>query len=120
MKYFEKSNKYNWVDDNNVFVGYDSGQCCCEQADWFISDIEEINTQGSSITEDLESYSFDTSYFEDVNSPDINDSGGMVRFRMINPDGKELFLHLYNSHNGYYSHGFEATINGQKWQENSL
>ena len=43
MKIFEGkesswSDKVNFVDGNDVFVGYDLGQCCCENADWFISE----------------------------------------------------------------------------------
>ena len=28
----------NFVDENNVFVGYDLEQQCCEEADWFFTD----------------------------------------------------------------------------------
>lgn len=40
MKIFESKDecKINFVDENNVFLGYSMGQDCCEYAEWFISD----------------------------------------------------------------------------------
>ena len=35
MKIFEDNIKVNFVDENNVFVGYDMRQSCCEQAGYF-------------------------------------------------------------------------------------
>lgn len=120
MKIFNKDRKVNFVDDNNVFVGFDNIYCCCEQFGWFISEQESDKMDEPSYSGNMDDYNFDTEYFQDVDSPDIYDGGGMVRFRLQNNEGKELFLHLYNSHNGYYSHGFTATINGVKWQDDSL
>ena len=37
MKILEIGEKINFIDENNVFVGYDLGQNCCENASWFIS-----------------------------------------------------------------------------------
>lgn len=127
MKIFDKNNKVNFVDKNNVFVGYDMGQSCCEDANWFINTkkskylydfrAEEKDEKGSQDF-DVSSYVFDKKYFESGDG-DL-DGGGMVVFRLL-ADGKpDLFLHIYNSHNGYYGHGFEATIDGIKWQEGCL
>jgi hypothetical protein len=41
MKKFEDNGKINFVDENNVFMGYDMERSCCEVADWFISPKEE-------------------------------------------------------------------------------
>lgn len=38
MKIFERDGKINFVDENNVLLGYDMSQDCCEHADWFILD----------------------------------------------------------------------------------
>lgn len=119
MKYFDKDGKYNFVDSNNVLVGYNSGQCCCENADWFISKKEETKTSITEYESEFTDYIFDTTYFQDVNSPDVYD-GGMVRFKLISEGKPDLFLHLYNSHNGYYGHGFTATIGGLKWESGCL
>ena len=37
MKVFDRDGKVNFVDENNVILGYDMNQNCCEDADWFIT-----------------------------------------------------------------------------------
>lgn len=98
--------KINFVDDNNVFVGYDSSQLCCEDHRWFISDRVHREPQPEEPQpEELPGWFFDTSYFESIDDMDGEDEN-MVVFRITN-GVEEKFLHLYNCHNGYYSHGFE-------------
>jgi hypothetical protein len=118
MKIFNKDAKINFVDKNNVFLGYDMGQCCCENADWFISDTPKEYSQINDCNEDLEGYVFDTSFFKEVTGRDF-DSGGMVIFRIVNGES-EKFIHIFNSHNGYYCHGFLFTDNGKYIQNGSL
>lgn len=119
MKVFDKGGKINFVDENNVFVGYDTNQSCCENADYFISTKKE-NEDMDSKDFNLEPYSFDKDGFEEVDSPKGLDAGGMVRFRLVAPDLPDLYLHLYNAHNGYYGHGFEAKIGDTSWQDGCL
>lgn len=119
MKKFNKDDKINFVDENNVFVGYDLIRSCCEHADWFISDKEKDTTGDIANKYDISAYVFDTKYFAEVASNDV-DAGGMVRFKLVSPDKPNLFLHLFNSHNGYYSHGFEAKIGDEKWKDGNL
>ena len=105
--------KVNFVDDNNVFVGYDMGQDCCEYADWFISDVatDKIHSELYQPSV-LCGFVFDKSYFREIEhkkpeSPNhYLKKGKMIVFRLVSSDG-EMFLHLFNCHNGYYSHGFE-------------
>lgn len=106
------SKSINFVDKNNVFVGYDLSQECCEDVDWFISKNKETEIYDNKYDKilkeipDLKNYIFDVDFFEQEENCSQLDAGQMVRFKLTN--GKEeLFLHLYNSHNGYYSHGFE-------------
>lgn len=95
----------NFVDDYNVFVGYDMSQGCCENFGWFISERRE-----KEIIEhkelDVSGFFFDPVFFEESRIGESCDETNMVRFRLVGEE-KELFLHLYNCHNGYYSHGFE-------------
>lgn len=114
--------KVNFIDEKNVFVGYDTSQTCCEYADWFISDKEENLIDGVEQYKipDIEQYNFDSKYFETVNCGDKLDAGGMIRFKLVSEGKPNLYLHIFNSHNGYYGHGFEAKIGGQKWQEGTL
>jgi len=119
--------KHNFIDENNVFVGFDSEQSCCEIADWFISDkIETIMPDPLPKEDVLDGWTFDQQFFEkrdflkysDMNANAL-DSGGMVIFRIVN-NGEEKFLHLFNCHNGYYGHGFSMEIGGLKVMEGSL
>ena len=122
MKVFEGTprgvwvEKVNFVDDNNVFVGYDMGQSCCEHADWFIATeiTKEISSEKDHPRPDLDGYIFDVDFMEKVDSigDDYNelDEGGMVIFKMTKSGQPDLYLHLFNCHNGYYGHGFEMKI----------
>jgi len=109
--------KVNFADDNNVVVGYNMEQSCCENADWFIADkVAEFMPEDLVHERELEGFVFDTEFFKKISSinqdgSDYNalDEGGMVVFRLTNGD-KEKFLHLFNCHNGYYGHGFTMKI----------
>lgn len=124
MKIFEKEestwdSKVNFVDKNNVLLGYDLSQDCCEYADWFIDNVPHldgaipINIQDYKSRYALSKYSFDTSYYRNIsNSNEYDDGCGMAIFRIVydsNPK-KEKFIHLFNCHNGYYGHGFDFTV----------
>lgn len=55
----------------------------------------------------LNGYTFDTEYFRKENpSGEYITYGGVAIFRLTNGQD-EKYLHLFNLHNGYYSHGFE-------------
>jgi hypothetical protein len=121
MKIFglDKNNwnrKINFVDKNNVFVGYDMEQQCCESTDWFISEKEKKNIIKNKNKYDLDDYVFDKKYFTNVKFKNVEieslgylgiEFGNMIRFKLISEGKKNLYLHIYNIHNGYYSHGFE-------------
>lgn len=110
MKVFEtetKANerKVNFIDKNNLCVGYDMSQQCCEWADWFIalkptkvSEDKKQEIESDVLPSAWESYVFDKGW--------IAYDCGVVMFRLFHGD-EELFLHLYNCHEGHYSHGFE-------------
>ena len=133
MKIFDSNDggwaqKVNFVDDNNVLVGYDMGQSCCERADWFIT--KEIATTYDydgelSQPRDLDGWQFDPEFFQEVvleareHGYSALDAGGMVAFKLVKGK-KVLYLHLFNSHNGYYGHGFTVTIGGKVVREDSL
>jgi hypothetical protein len=108
MKIFHRESKVNFVDKNNLFVGYDMHQNCCEDAGWFISSQKSENPDETGLEGDFEGYVFDRDFIEIVYAPRLDD-GGMVRFKLTKPESPDLYLHLYNVHNGYYSHGFEFT-----------
>ena len=121
----EWADKYNFVDENNVVVGYSSSQGCCENAAYFFADIEPTEADSRDEADPapslLEPYRFDPDYFKELPDTARNlDSGGCVAFRLLAPDKPPLYLVLFNSHNGYYSHGFTVKVNGQQTREGSL
>lgn len=114
--------KINFIDGNNVVVGYDLSQDCCERAGWYISVNKriDINDEESLGQEAVEGYVFDPLYFDEVKNSDSLDCGEMVRFRLVRKDSPDLFLHLFNVHNGYYAHGFTMNINDKTMKEGYL
>lgn len=118
MRIFENdtsswSSKVNFVDEHNTFIGYDMEQKCCEDAGWFI--VNKIHTcfdeEASYITPCVNDYAIDKYFFISVEEESLND-GGMVCFRLISEGLEDLFLHIYNSHNGYYYHGLQMKYDG--------
>jgi hypothetical protein len=94
--------KTNFVDKNNVVVGFDTNQNCCEDFGWYISESEDFDTAKDSNLGDVNychDYVFDKSYR----------GVGDGLFRLTAEGQPDLFLHLYNHHNGYYAHGFDMT-----------
>lgn len=113
------ASKVNFVDDNNVVLGYDMSQDCCEHADWFIHD--KITTdllERPSEEQNYDGWQFDPDFFQQVQSSNL-DEGGMVVFRIVKDDG-EKFIHIFNSHNGYYGHGFYFKVGGEIVQNDTL
>jgi hypothetical protein len=125
MKYFKPSSdfwvcKVNFVDENNLLVGFDYSSLCCENFGWYINkSSDELflddNHTSKHINDFLEGWVFDPQYFKETDNKNDVDSFGTVKnqavFRLVKGD-EELFLHLFNVHNGYYSHGFEMSNDG--------
>ena len=113
MKIFKKDGKVNFVDVNNVFVGFDNEQSSCECFGYAIlGHIEENFSELYSYhhsEEELESYTFDVSFVTAVIDKEDEDENkeAVAVFKLVSDGKNDLFLHLYNSHSGWYSHGFE-------------
>jgi len=128
MRIFHKSeswsDKINFIDENNVVMGYDLSESCCEHADWFISDkqafepIARENTEDGT-PEDMPGWNFDRSFFREIENISVFDEGSMVIFRITKGDS-EKFIHIFNCHNGYYHHGFEFSDNGITIKQGSV
>jgi hypothetical protein len=113
--------KVNFVDGNNVVVGFDLGQSCCESFGYSIlSEIPDGTNEDRPTDAELEPYFFDTSFAPVENSGGSFDEGGSISFRLVAEDLPPLYLTLFNAHNGYYSHGFEYVVPGQAKREGSL
>jgi hypothetical protein len=122
MKVFDSpdtwGSKVNFVDENNVMLGYDMAQDCCEHFGWFVSDklygeypdyekpgyAEIIGNHGEGLK--WSAYRFDPSFHIQIGA---GEAGGMATFKIVSKfkKYKPMFLYLFNLHNGYYAHGFE-------------
>lgn len=104
------SSSINFIDDKDNFVGFDMEADCCEQFGWYISrEAIAFDDYESSVElqeEELVGYRFDTTF---VDNYDFDET---IVFRLVSDKGGVAYLHLYNSHNGYYSHGWEARMDG--------
>jgi len=127
MKIFDRDKKINFVDDNNVFLGYDMNLDCTEKAGWYIGDREDNSLNGiirnpayeikseeyedriEDYNDELEYYIFDTNYFKEYKfTKDSGNISSKAIFRIINTiTNNQKFIHLYNLQNGWYCHGFE-------------
>lgn len=126
MKVFDSSNtqwdtKVNFVDLNNVVVGYDMSYHCCENAGWSIrSELPTVACDEHPTAAELEPYYFDRSFTPvEVEGGDY-DGGGSISWRLVAEDLPPLYLTLFNSHNGYYSHGFTLAVDGATVREGDL
>lgn len=116
VKIINTNTSVNFVDNNNSVVGFDTNQSCCECAGWSIQPTEPPHADISEVSptdEALEPYQFAPDYFKELGFPAGSyDEGGAVCFRLDAPDKPSLYLMLFNSHNGYYSHGFTVDVKG--------
>lgn len=114
------TSKVNFTDSNDVFVGFDMEQCCCEDFGWYVrKEIDTGDNEDKNVT-DFEGYVFDTSFFKEVEFDEPGGESNFAIFKLVKDDCPELYLHLYNHHNGYYGHGFVATIGGEVWLNGGL
>ena len=69
-------------------------------------------------------YEFDPAFFEEHEGGDRYYGGGdrYAVFKIVprSGGGDPKYLHIYNWHNGYYSHGFEMKVGGEATQVGSL
>lgn len=109
LRYFDRDCRMNWVDSNNVFVGFSDEGSCCEV--WGGDFYDSLGANARRLNVDLSvdnNWVFDTSFY-DANADIIIDghSDAMcAAFRLVDGD-REMFLVLWNDHNGYYAHGFD-------------
>ena len=116
MRYFYRDGKYNFVDLENRFVGFDANRQCCEAFGWMITRKAPQSLDDDTLWEPndigkadlMEGYVFDVHFKDsiDITGTIAGEPVGTAVFRLVKGD-EEAFLTLYNAHNGYYSHGFE-------------
>jgi hypothetical protein len=122
MRIFNVDGKINFVDDNNVFVGYDMNENCCEKFGYMLNKKipTNMNIFESDLEEsDLEEFNFANKFIRDLPHPEYYEEGGAKCFR-LEKNNEEAYLTIYNYHNGYYSHGFEFSYDGKIIEEGRL
>ena len=106
--------KVNFVCSSNMIVGYDMSQCCCEHAGWYITETEpsddniDTGLDMENESHSYDKYHFDSSYFREGEKTDSETSWASFRMSQRWGNSPDLYLVLFNSHNGYYSHGFDV------------
>jgi len=113
IKFFLTDYKLNAVDDKNRLVGFDLNDDCCAHGGWFI-DREIVREQPKFDLEiqmaDLPDYEFDPLFLEKITGDKSEYNAIVVKMIQSNPNDyikrPDLYLHLYNVHNGYYAKGF--------------
>lgn len=120
-------NRLNVIDENNVVVGFDYTQDCCEDFGYYFTLKEPVKytyNDEPKLTFNHDEYFFDTSYHK--NALDLDEygdeygDGEACSFKLVNKKEAEVFLVLYNCHNGYYGHGFDMKIGGDVKYEGIL
>ena len=101
MILFDKDGAWNWVDKNNVVLGFRNEPDCCEIFGYKYytkppTNMEEFYSFDYTEDEVLDDFNFDTTYFEQF--PDY-DGGSNVITKIVSGD-KTLYLGIYNHHNG--------------------
>jgi hypothetical protein len=128
---FEDMDRVNFIDSNNVLVGFEAEQQCCEEFGYFILDKVDISKDhltkkdnyidAERSTIEYPGYLFDQDFLYTVGYSSCGYEDTQVAvFRLTNDDDKELFLHIFNTHNGYYSHGFFMDQNGEEIKSGSI
>ncbi len=118
FKIFESIDRINFVDKNNVLVGYEYESQCCEIFGYFISedyedevfDIENCidNTiTDKSIINAMKDRGF---VFEDNNIYQNKGKFHKVTYKVFNLTNKKQLV-IYNIHGGWYLHGFNLYEN---------
>ena len=112
--------KVNFIDDRNNLIGFDMESSCCEDFGWLIEGTDLSNKKDGGVFK-LENYSFNKYSFKINRCND--DEGGEIIITLRGKKRKSfiesvklpnLYLHIFNNHNGYYSHGFELSIDDEK------
>ena len=116
--------KVNFIDDNNIFVGFELTQYCCEQTDTsfveihkdgtctiiddndeYIKSLYFVGTDEDLITD----YKFNEIFYNEYDDDEFDD----VIFQLSDGEtDRNIVLALTNIHNGYYFHTYITNISG--------
>ncbi len=125
MKIFDgEFGRINFVDENNVLVGFENTGDCCETFGYFFTHAIPNKPAETKIDFNPADFVFDSTFFHETKQYEGYsthfDCGGMVTFKLLDKDGKVVYLNLYNVQNGYYSHGFQMDVGGSTIRKGSV
>lgn len=104
--------------------GFDNIQDCCEKFGWLLTrDIpKNIDCEKVPMPDCNNDYVFDVGYCNMSTITEDLYCGDSVTFKLYSKSNKEdiLYLTFYNSHNGYYGHGFVVKIGDEIKEERSI
>lgn len=99
----------NFIDENDIFLGFSLEGQCCEQYGWYIS-----NKSRPFADDDYEKHLADCLYVKDKTclegytfkpkSFKLANSSAYAKIR--HPTKPDLLVVVFNEHNGYYSHSY--------------
>lgn len=76
MQKFENSTEVNFVDEDNVYLGYTLHTSCCEYAGYLITKDIPLSVNTKSLNDyDLKKFKFDKDYFRSNALADTRDGG---------------------------------------------
>lgn len=111
MRCFDPNNskwesKINYADANNRVVGFDMDSSCCEYFGHgvFAALPVGIDNLESPTEADIGPYAFADEEPTLIDASD--DAGGTLCFRIYADELPDLWVCIWNHHNGYYGHGF--------------
>lgn len=112
----ETHDKINFIDENDVYVGFDYIKDCCERFGWYITNEREGEPlfQANKLT----GYVFDTSvnYHQYETSYNV----GKVSFKMVKDGCEDIYLTLFNHNKGWYMHEFYMKNKGNALEYSSI
>lgn len=120
MHIFNRGGKVNFIDKLNLLVGFDMELSCSERFGWgFMTSLDGLRGVGDVKDMSSEIPDFEDYVFVDGMPIDITLKGDAeakaVAFEVILLDtwgdygeNSKAWLVLVNSHNGFYTHGFEV------------
>ena len=121
MRIFKHKESVNFIDKNDVFLGYSLENSCCSHSGFELAldkackkkiEFETIDD----VNKIIEGYEFDTKYMNKYFDKKDN-SYGFAVFRMTKKGSGNIYVILKNHHNGNYWNGFELSkveISGYK------
>lgn len=112
MNIIHHEGSLNFIDENDVFLGFREEQMCCEKFLFNLAYDQKMKKEISfydlkELSSILNGYFFNTSYCV-MYYDQVRDAKTAV-FKLEKENEEDIFIFLSNRHNGYYSHRFNLS-----------